>query len=396
MSIPLSHQYQPFPKPVTPPGDNLGDFCVTVDGKWIPYLLGAISILAVDRTWAFDADRATGEARNLLEQFMAALPCPIPDIAGSEGDDCMGCCLRWSEAGILEQFTCGAWTPVPGPGSTIPITGVPGPTATPQPGPGDCEQFIGKVLFFGRWLLPVSVSAGDTVHVTNALGATQDYIVDYPAYRCGDGTEFIFNGCLSGSEIFNGSDPAPAYHHGNLIAYDGTNYYDCGQAANGIEVVLTIKPGISDAPLQFLINSPGPGGTGDITFDVRICKAAASPIFITYDLGSGPAGVAEGEVFTITSTCCGGGGSGDYGVFMNFNVPVKLTVFDEGTFSLVGCTTHDLWMKGELSGSDVQIHYCDTSTHVTDWSPVSTIDHWQAECGACGAAWTIQVKLERA
>lgn len=294
--------YQVFPNPIPPPPTtSLGRVCLEIDGKWIPYLLGCISQLAIERTWTSDQERATGEARNLLSLFAGAKECPNNVNFGIELEDCMGCCIRWNDDGILQVLSCGEWTDVPGPGSKVPITGIGGPTPTTPPEPGDCEQFIGKVLFFGRWLLPVPVSTGDVVHVTNALGATQDYIVDYPAYRCGDGTEFIFNGCLSGSEIFNGSDPAPAIHHGNLIAFDGTNYYDCGQAANSMDVEINILPGITDQPLQFLINSPGPGGTGDITFDVRYCRSAAVPITFSYIEGSGPAGVQQGSIATFSS-----------------------------------------------------------------------------------------------
>lgn len=320
MSI-LFHPYQPFPKPLPPvPVENQGPFCLEIDGKWIPYLLGAVSALAVDQTWQADQYRATGEARNLLGQLASAIACAVDARHGVEMEDCMGCCIRWSDAGILQVLSCGEWVDVPGPGSmpggnyNQPAQGV------PQPGAGECESFIGKVIFFGRWLLPVPVSTGDIVTVTNAFGATTDYLIDGLRWNCGDGTEFFASGCLTGSEYFDGSDPAPAFHHGNLIAFDGTNYYDCGPAANSLTATINIPPGITDQNLTFLINAPGPAGAGDLTFDVRICKGTAVPIQLTGIAGgtAAPANLSRssvniGDVFYVTPNLSGSSGRYDGG-----------------------------------------------------------------------------------
>jgi hypothetical protein len=389
--------YQAIPEPLPPPSlEDLGGFCLTVDGKWIPYLIAAIKTLAIERTWLSDSQRVTDEARNLMAAIASAKPCETFVQGGTELGECMSCCIRVSD-GKIQTFNCGVWETIEG-GDIAALIGGQSAAAqgAPQPPPGGCEQFLGKVIYGGRWLLPVPVSSGYTFVVTNALGATSGYIHDGLTYRCGDGLLFLAGGCVFGSETFDGGNPMPSAPRDALIAFDGTNYYDCSPAANSLPAEFTVPPGITEANLVLLINNQDVGGAGDLSFDIRVCKPAASPIFITYAMGSGPAAATEGEVFTITSTCCGGGGSGDWMADFSFSVPVKLTVFNEGTFALVGCTTHDVWMKGYLSGSDVQIHYCDTSTHLTDWSNASTIDRWQAECGACGSAWTAQVKVSRA
>lgn len=392
-----SRPYQVFPKPVPPlPVGQLGAVCITFDKKWLPYLLGAISQLAIDRTWESQNERSTGEARNLLDLFAGALACPEPEPGGLEMDDCMGCCIRIQD-GKLQVLSCGEWTTVPGGDLSELIGGTGSPAqGAPQPDAGGCESFKGKVLFFGRWLLPVPVSTNDVITVTNALGSTTDYIVDFPAWRCGDGTVFFAGGCVSGTEIFAGGDPAPAFHHGNLIAFDGTNYYDCGPAANSMTATITIPAGITNQNLTFLINAPGPAGAGDISFDVRICKAAAGPIFLTYVNGTGPAGVSAGDVFTVNSTCCGGGGPLDEQIWMQFSETVHLECLNQSNYtpSWVGSAT---WMEGEHPiGTFVQVHTDPyPGTTPTVWNPATLVDGWLCDEGAGGVPWSAQFRLTR-
>lgn len=325
--------YQVFPSPIPPPpsGQTVA-VCLEIDSKWIPYLLGCISQLAIERTWESDQERATGEARNLLSLFAGAKACPINVNFGVEMEDCMGCCIRWSDAGILQVLSCGEWVDVPGPGSQVSISG-PSQGKNPNPpGPGQCQNFIGKVRFFGRWVLPSLVSSGDQITVNNADGITSDYVIDFPAYRCPDGTEFIISGCLNGSEVFNGSDPAPAFHHGNLIGTDGTNFYDFGQAADAMPVTITIPAGITDQNFFLLINAPGPAGDGEVSFDVQICKAQALPIGITYAFGTGPAGVSSGGIITVASTNNAGQQRFDF----SLTACCKIEVLSSSGWSTVG------------------------------------------------------------
>lgn len=267
------YPYQPFDKPVRPPPEaNAGDVCLRFDAKWIPYILGCLGALLAEQTWTGEIDRATGEARNLMTTFIKAMACMENVNNGVEMEDCMGCCIRVHD-GKLQVFSCGEWQDVDG-GNISDIamgSGQPG-AGSPQPPGGQCENFIGKVLFFGRYLLPVPVSAGDTFQVTNAFGASTDYIVDTPDWRCPDGDVYIAGGCVNGTEISGAGDPYPAAPHASLVAFDGTNYYDCSAAAKGLAANFTIPSGVSNANLVFLINSAGPAGAGDCTFDVRVCK----------------------------------------------------------------------------------------------------------------------------
>jgi len=275
------YPYQPFDEPIPAPQDDKGALCFSIDAKWRPYLIGLLKTLLVERTWESDEVRASGEASQLLTEILTAEFCKIPN-QGIGGDDCMGCCLR-IENGVLQQFTCGEWVDVGDLKTIAAGSGQPAQGA-PQPAAGECTDFIAKVLFGGRWLLPVPVSEGDVITVNNVLGATSGYILDGLTYRCGDGDLFLAGGCVTGSEVFNGSNPDPSSPQDCLLGFDGVNYYDCSNAANHLPVTITIPSGILSQNFVFLINNPGPGGAGDLTFDVRICKAAETTTFThTFD-----------------------------------------------------------------------------------------------------------------
>lgn len=392
-----STPYQVFPKPITPPPVlDQGAFCVTFDGKWIPYLLGAISQLAIDRTWISDNERATGEARNLLSIFAGAIKCPTPGLSGIEAEDNMSCCLRIQD-GKLQCFSCGEWVTIPG-GDLRALSAGSGQPAqgTQQPGPGGCEQLIGRVIYGGRWLLPIPVSTGDQISVTNALGATSGYIHDGLTYRCGDGLLFLAGGCVTGTETFDAGNPMPLVPRDALIAFDGTNYYDCSAAANGMSANFTIPTGISNANLVLLINNQDVGGAGDLTFDIRVCKGEAAPIFITYNFGTGPAGVNENEVFTINSTCCGGGGAGDENINIQFSEDCYLECLSTTSFTCAWAGSQ-IWLEGFLPlGTPVQQHNDPCGVrNPTEWSSATKIRGWVASEGSANVPWSGQFKLHR-
>jgi hypothetical protein len=318
--------YQPIDKPIPAPGPDAGRLCFSFDAKWQPILFGLLQTLLAEQTWSTNRSLAINEAENLIYDFMLATACSLPSSGGIEVDDCMGCCIRWSDTGVLQVFSCGEWQDVPGIAGKSLANGSQPAQGQPQPDPGGCENWIGKVLFFGRWLMPVPVSSGDQITVSNAFGASTDYLIDFPAWRCGDGTIFEAGGCINGTATFNGGDPDPSIHHGNLIGFDGTNYYDFGEAANSQVVTATILPGISNVNFVFMLNSAGPAGAGDNSFDVRLCKGAAVPLSITYNLGlgTGPSAAVVGSVIDIAAVFYAP--SGDYVVYPVFSQPVKIQV----------------------------------------------------------------------
>lgn len=264
---------RPFDKPLPPvPADGTGDFCFTIDGKWFPYLLGAVGVLCAGGTWESEKERCISEAMTLLAQLMVAEPCPPepePDMTGLSGDDCMGCCLRWNE-GVLEMLSCGVWTAVPGQAGngfepTQPGAGAP----QPEPGGGTAE-YCGALSGKQKYYLPTTVSAGDTILFSRLNGSWNDGIE--LAWHCPDGWLFVGGSCFETPVYNGGTDPLIGSFHMSIIAEIAGSFYDVLNIdSNGNPQVFTVPGGITDAPVVFQANVDYGGNIyGEVTFCVDV------------------------------------------------------------------------------------------------------------------------------
>lgn len=268
---------QPVPIPAHLPGaPDLVQVCFNKD--WLPYILGCLFQLTLSTTWIASSEdelnQALGEANNLILIFQQALASCTVSNAGTAGagDDFMlrqspdnPCLLQTSVDGVnwctwADLSKCNGQP-------TQPAAGTP---TTPA---GGCQTAFGEVAFGSRWMLPWNVSAGDVITVSAAQG-TWASALDLYIPRCPDGNLFFEVGCVEGTGHTEPGDPAPAINHNSLIAFDGTNYYDCGPASDNTPVTITIPPGIANANLFFLANTPDTTGFGSVTFDVKYCNNA--------------------------------------------------------------------------------------------------------------------------
>jgi hypothetical protein len=221
----------------------------------------------------------------------------------SEVDDDMTI-FRQMDCLLQAQCVDGSWVTIYDPSKCI-AQGTTQPGPTTPPAAGECKDFIATLDFGGGYLLPVAVSSGDQIKVTNANGSWSSYLNDAPRWNCPDGNEFLLFGCLSGSATTSSFDPAPTFPHDALIAFDGTNYYDCSAAATvGSAASFIIAPGITDQKLIFLANNSSREGAGSVNFDVQICKKAA--VFtLAYSFGTGPTTVTPGATVHMDSAFTG-------------------------------------------------------------------------------------------
>jgi len=146
------------------PDDWSGEWsCIQIEWPdsviWRAILLGMIDQMSAGRLWdersgSIHAIQAIG--REIWQRNIELTPCsgdepfpaPTPEqifvYGGGDDEECdeMGCapCIRWN-AGILEIFVCGEWTPVPGGSpSESPIETPEGEIGDPEtPQPGDSE-----------------------------------------------------------------------------------------------------------------------------------------------------------------------------------------------------------------------------------------------------------------
>lgn len=295
-----------FQTPVTPPQQAPGaaplvQLCI--NKNWIPFILGALTQLTMNTTWSgTDAEiqAARTAANDLILMFQQAHNECFTSPAGTAGasEDFMlrqnpdnPCELQSSVDGVtwctwadLSKCTGQAMQP----GNT-----------TPNPGPGGCKQQIGIAQFGSRWLLPFPVSTGDVITVTNAVG-TWSGTGDLFLPRCPDGNIYFnvsgipeLDACVDGTGHTEPGDPAPTINHDSLIAYDGTNYYDCGPASASTPVMITIPSGISNGNLYFFANTTDTVGFGSVTFDVNYCNNAAATWTASLDLTTNPRGFVQ-------------------------------------------------------------------------------------------------------
>lgn len=246
-----------------------------------------------------DAARSGREiAENWYKTFDSIADCQISPTV-SEVDDNM---TVFRQEGCLLQAQCvdGSWVTIYDPSACITqASGQPGVTTPPVP--GGCETINAKVDYGGVWLLPYQISGGDVVKITNADGAWQGFSNDAPIWRCPDGNVFILSGCVNGSSIFNPLDPAPTMPHDCLLAFDGTTYYDCSAAANGMEVTIAIPLGISAGKLTFIANNSANPGAGSVAFIAQYCKQNATLVNIINVAPSTATIERAGNHFRITS-----------------------------------------------------------------------------------------------
>jgi hypothetical protein len=335
---------QPVPIPTAAPGQpSLIQVCFNRD--WLPYVLGCLFQLTLNTTWIAadqsELNSALQAANDLILIFQKALAqCNTGGLgsSGAGGDDFMlrqnpdnPCLLETSVDGV----TWCVWADI------SKCTGQPQQPAkgAGNPPSGGCMTSYATVEFGSRWMLPQNVSTGDVITVSNAVG-TWASALDLFLPRCPDGNLFFEVGCVSGSGHTEGGDPAPAINHDSLIAFDGTNYYDCGPASDNTPVVITIPSGISNANLFFFANTPDTSGFGAVNCDVQYCNNAVPSWSHVLNLASSPGGFVDDPQYSCISGDFGSWQAGQgwvQGYCLN-----SITHYENVSIELVFSTTYDI------------------------------------------------------
>lgn len=383
------YPYQPFDEPIPAPPSDKGAMCFTVDAKWKPYLVGLLKTLLVDRTWETDQYRATGEASLLLEEILSADFCPVP-LPGLEGDDCMGCCLRWND-GVLEMLSCGEWTPVPGsPGGTPGPGGVVTPDSGGQPGAGECREY--NLLCYSNMsaILPIAVSSGDTLEFTQHKGAWSDGFPTPTAafWYCSGGQLFSLGFCAGATHTESGDPLNTAPHMGLLAEVGGiAQYFFVGNEGS----VFVVPPGVTDEQVLFIPNDSSPGDNqGTVSFHVKVCKGAAAPVVLTYNSGTGPLAAAYGSIIEIVSQLASPPGV-QY-VNVDFNPCCRISIVG-GSGWVPDVGIGDWWDYNDCASTLHRSGATTGSEVLTDFPANSEVTNLQLD-GVSTSVFTLQVKID--
>jgi len=284
MDTPLDPKraFIPFDRPLPLVGvdpDDDSDLCfVSFNSAWMPYILGALSALTRVEAWEdsvfTDRNEAAQQAHLLLERFMY---CGTGDTLQIRACDCG---IEWSTdgstwtcinltaciadivtTGILDSLANGI---IAAPGIT--------PTGETPPDAGQCKTYHVQMSAADAWLLPVPLSTGDTVEITNLKGAWTDgdlVQTGYYGWACPDGDTYYLGVCVAPWQVLE-SDPFQDAYHLELVLQFGDSH------ALPVRGLVTIPGDIDNLDAIFVPNySRSPLGFGTIDFDVEICKAAS-------------------------------------------------------------------------------------------------------------------------
>lgn len=146
--------------------------------------------------------------------------------------------------------------------------GQPG-SGSEQPKPGGGQACYQAVFHANDlWLLPTSVSTGDTILLTDVNGAWTD---GGASWRCPDGTLFVAGVCINGTEGYSGSNPVPSAPAMAIVVKIGSTFYAIPQGTP-----FTVPSGHSNDQVLFQANDDTlSDDSGQISFNVCVTNNAA-------------------------------------------------------------------------------------------------------------------------
>lgn len=330
-----------WPLPAVPdPADSICfQIKVPNDRRHITAFLGAIYELSKPYAWEDDPAHTAlvvgAVWLKIFDNLMRGCPCPTPAPLGQLEDlempiridcDCnvFVTCCDGTEKQILtsEQVK-----------KLIEGPSVPG---APQPGPGQCQGF--DLSNFGNTpaLIPVPLSTGDTITLSNVLGASS---VDGIAWLCAADGKVFFAGDCVGSPGTSAGDRVPAAPQGQVIVgIDGSFY-----AFSGLNFI--VPAGITNKQASIWLNWPA-GDTiyGQINAHANVCNNALGTWTSIFDFALNP--------YTGILSIIDGQWSAGYGFIKNPASPNPDAIqLDTGVLTAIHLTSANFVYDAATTGS---------------------------------------------
>jgi hypothetical protein len=312
-AVPVSSFQKPVPLVNVDPSFQ-PDTTVCFRREWLPYIIGSLQQLLLQTTWdttdPVALNIAQGQAQQLISQFIqgcndnencttsAADEGMVEGMIRQNPDNCSQLQVSvdgstWCTFADFSSCISGQTVQDRGPG---------------QLGPG--QRYDTCITLEGRgvWVLPVPVSAGDVITVTNVTGAWSDGTL---LYKCPDGTPYVLGVCV-GAKGHSAGDPSATLYHMALILNINGVWYD------PLAGPITVPAGVTNITAYFQANDVTlTDNQGAIGFCVSLLKSsiAANTWQHIFDFTTGQHGwrVAGGGVyvagqgFATTDSAIGGG-----------------------------------------------------------------------------------------
>jgi len=259
----MSKRYPPA-KYVLPATIDPARICTTVlvpnDPQHIAAFLGAIRGLGSAINWQDDLSHTAKDVAAVWRDVFDLIV--MGNCAQAGSDD-----VQFRQNGCLLEFSvdCVNWQTLYDP------TGCFGPGVTQPSGEGElspdqCKTYHVVLQGNNVWRLPVKVTDGYTITITNVQGAWSD---GSGPWNCPNGQPYVLGACVGAGGTASG-DPAPLIDHMRLIAV-----FSAGGSIDAFETAFTIGSGIGDTDVDFQANdSDLTNNLGSISFDVEVCATA--------------------------------------------------------------------------------------------------------------------------
>lgn len=147
----------------------------------------------------------------------------------------------------------------------------------PGPGPGESEDFCTVLPGQGKFILPIPVSEGDVITLSDLDGGWNDGTIDW---FCATGLAYTFGDC-GGALTYSGSDPLPSAAHMSIVALiDGVWY--------PTDTPIIIPAGATDVQVVFQANDDSlSDNSGTVNFCVKVENQTAETFTHHFDFTTG-------------------------------------------------------------------------------------------------------------
>lgn len=271
-----------FDRPVDAPAHDpdVGKMhTVCFNEEWLPYILGALGALTRPETYRAasydDINLAAQRGMHLLDMFMGECQVGVfyqtilreaPDFCGIQWSNDNGdtwndinltpCITDLIDLAIEHAITNGV----------LAVPGQPGPLQSPIP-PGGSVAFHAQHTAGEQWLIPVPISSGDTIEVTDASGAWNSFENPLSDWCCPNGQMFYLGMCGQLRQPYRTDPNQNAWHMELMLNVNGTWYLPLRGA-------VTVPAGVSDVQAFFQPNQSNlNNGAGQIIYTVIVTKA---------------------------------------------------------------------------------------------------------------------------